>query len=482
MKNGEDFMAKINEKYTNRTKKPNKVLMFGEGNFLRAFIGRIVKNCNDVCAYNGGIVALQGVERGMSEVINAQDGLYTLVERGYENGGAVCRETVMDCLNGCINPYEDYQAFLATAREEGIRVVISNTTEFGICYDQSETSLRPHKNFPAKLTDWLNERFRALGGRGGVLILPCELIDHNADRLSEYVLRYAREWGLSEEFFVWLKEKCRFCNTLVDRVVSGYPSSEAKEMEKKFGYEDSLIDVCEPFLLWVIDSAAPIDEYIPVSKCGLNIVVTTNFESYRTRKVRILNGAHTGSVLAGHLCGFETVDQLVADPVFFSFIGREMKEEVIPSFQGEHLQEYAEEVFERFRNPFIHHRLTSIALNSVSKFRARVLSSISDCVKKGIYPRRLFFSLAALLVFYEREADGAVNDEAIYTERFKKYFDEGKTIGRREMLRKILSDEVLWGEDLTKISGLYEQVAADDERIGILGMYKAVAEAARGQK
>lgn len=475
-------MAKINEKYGNRIKKPNKVLMFGEGNFLRAFIGRIVKNCNDISAYNGGIIALQGLEGGMSEVINAQDGMYTLVERGYENGGAVCRETPIDCLNGCIDPYKDYEAFLATAREEEIRVVVSNTTEFGICYDESESSLRPHKNFPAKLTDWLSERFRVLGDKGGVLILPCELIDRNADLLFEYVLRYAREWGSGEEFLTWLKEKCRFCNTLVDRVVSGYPASEAKEMEKKLGYEDSLIDVCEPFLLWVIDSPEPVDEFLPVSGCGLNIVVTTNFEAYRTRKVRILNGAHTSSVLAGHLCGFETVEQLISDPVFFAFIGETVKKEIIPSFQGEGLREYAEEVFERFRNPFIRHRLTSIALNSVSKFRTRVLSSISDCAKKGIYSGRLFFSLAALIVFYEREAGGAVKDEAIYTERFEKYFEQGKTSDRGETLRRILSDEVLWGEDLTKIPGLYEQVVADDEKIEKIGMYKAVAEAARGQK
>lgn len=475
-------MIKIHEKYERKPCRPEKILMFGEGNFLRAFIGRILKNCNDVCAYNGSAVALQGVEKGMAEAINAQNGLYTLVERGFAGGKPVSEETVIDCLSRCIDPYKDYGAFLETAHSPDIRVVVSNTTEFGICYDGSETPSRPHKNYPAKLTDWLYERFCALGAAGGVLVLPCELIDNNAEKLRGFVCRYAEEWGLGAAFSEWLDKECRFCNTLVDRVVSGYPVSEAAEMEKRFGYRDALIDVCEPFLLWVIDSKEPIDGYLPVSSCGLDIVVTDDFASYRTRKVRILNGSHTSSVLAGHLCGFETVDQLISDPVFFEFLDREMNEEVIPSFDGKDLAKYKGEVFERFRNPFVHHRLTSIALNSVSKFRARVLCSIKDCVKRGIRPSRLIFSLAALIAFYEREAGGAVNDEEIYTSRFNAYFAEGKAESRRAMLGEILSDAVLWGEDLTRIDGLADLVYKYDALIAEEGMYKAVAAAAKGER
>lgn len=473
-------MLKIHQKYVNKPSMPEKILMFGEGNFLRAFIGRIVKNCNDVCAYNGSVVALQGVERGMADEINGQNGLYTLVERGYADGAPKVSETVIDCLSRCIDPYRDYAAFLGTAHNPQMRVVVSNTTEFGICYDAGETAERPHRNFPAKLADWLHERFLALGDKGGVLVLPCELIDNNAERLYGYVVRYAREWGYAEEFFAWLENSCRFCSTLVDRVVSGYPAAEAEEMEKRFGYRDALIDVCEPFLLWVIDSAQPVDAWLPVSSCGLDIVVTDDFSSYRTRKVRILNGAHTSSVPAGHLCGFKTVDQLVSDPVFFEFLDRELKEEIIPSFDGKDLLKYAGEVFERFRNPYVHHRLTSIVLNSVSKFRARVLCSIEDCVERGIRPSRLFFSLAALIVFYEREAGGAVHDEEIYTSRLNAYFAEGAAAGRRETLRRILSDEVLWGKDLTGIEGLFESVVQDDALIAEAGMYGAVARAAKG--
>lgn len=474
-------MRNIAEKFAKEKKLTEKVLMFGEGNFLRAFIGRIVKNCNDACGYGGSIVALQGTEKGMCDVINAQDGLYTLVERGIERGVPVVRETVIDCLSRCIDPFRDYGAFLQTAHAPAMRVVVSNTTEFGICYDPGEPSARPHKNFPAKLTDWLYERFLALGEEGGVLILPCELIEDNAKRLAGHVFRYAREWGLGEPFLQWLRSRCRFCGTLVDRVVSGYPAEEGTAMEKRLGYRDALLDVCEPFLLWVIDSAQPIDEYLPVSRCGADVIVTTDLASFRTRKVRILNGAHTSSVPAGYLCGFETVDKLVADPVFFSFIDGEMREEIIPSFDGAALQKYAEEVYERFRNPFVHHRLSSIVLNSVSKFRARVLVSIEDCVGRGIRPSRLFFSLAALLVFYEREMDGAVRDEKVYTDRLRAYFAEAPALGRRKMLRRILSDEVLWGKDLTAIEGLEEGVAAADESIAALGMYCAVEQAARGK-
>lgn len=470
---------KINEKYANRLKKPDKILMFGEGNFLRAFIGRIVQNCNDLCDFNGGIVALSGVGRGTSDVINSQDGLYTLVERGYEGGKAVYKKTVIDCLNRCINPYEDYGAFLETAGNPEIRVIISNTTEAGICWDEDETAARPHKNFPAKLTDWLYERFCRLGELSDVLILPCELIDSNAEKLSEYVFRYAEKWKLRGEFFSWLKKNCRFRNTLVDRVVSGYSVSEAKETKEQSGYEDLLVDTCELFLLWVIDSPDSVDDYLPVTKCGLNVIVTTDFSFYRTRKVRILNGAHTASVSSGILCGFETMEELVADPVFFSFIDGAIKEEIIPSIRGEGLEEYEKEVLERFRNPFIRHRLASIADNSISKFRARVLCSIVDCVKRNICPRRLFFSLSALIVFYEKKINETIKEERIYTERLRKYFKEQKTIGRKKMFEKILSDEILWKEDLTKISGLYEQVVSDDEAIARLGIYKAVAETER---
>lgn len=475
-------MVEIYEKYTKKPSGPEKILMFGEGNFLRAFIGRILTNCNDVCAYNGKAVALQGVERGMAETINAQNGFYTLVERGYAGGKPVSGSTVIDCLSRCIDPYKDYDAFLETARSAEMRVVVSNTTEFGICYDENETVTRPHKNYPAKLTDWLYERFRALGERGDILILPCELIDRNAEKLREHVLRYATEWGLGKEFFQWMERKCRFCNTLVDRVVSGYPVSEAEKMQEEFGYRDALIDVCEPFLLWVIDADAPIDGYLPVSSCGLDIVVTNEFESYRTRKVRILNGSHTSSVLAGYLCGFETVDELIGDRVFFEFLDREMEEEVIPSFAGKDLHKYKEEVFERFRNPYVHHRLTSIALNSISKFRARVLCSIEDCVKKGMLPCRLIFSLAALITFYEREANGAVHDEEIYTSRLNKYFAACAKTGRKKMLTDILSDTVLWGKDLTSIQGLADLVVEYDALIGREGVYRAVAAAAKGER
>lgn len=472
---------RIDEKFAKNAALKEKILMFGEGNFLRAFIGRILKNCNERSGFGGSMVALQGVEKGMAAAINAQNGLYTLVERGYEKGGPVTKETVVDCLSRCIDPYKDYDAFLATAADENIRVVVSNTTEFGICYDEKEPAQRPHRNYPAKLCDWLFERYTKSGGGRGVLVLPCELIDRNAEKLTECVLRYAKEWDLGGEFLDWLQRECRFCNTLVDRVVSGYPAAEAAEMEKKFGYTDPLIDVCEPFLLWVIDSETPIDDYLPVSSCGLDIVVTTDFDSYRTRKVRILNGSHTSSVLAGHLCGFETVDELVSDRVFHRFLERELKEEIIPSFEGKDLLKYAGEVFERFRNPFVHHRLTSIALNSVSKFRARVLVSIEDCIGKGIFPSRLIFSLAALIVFYEKEMGGAVHDEAVYTERFRTYFSEQDACGRGEMLRKILSDEVLWGKDLTGIAGLCEYVERADARIAEAGMYKAVEEVAEGK-
>lgn len=464
-------MQYIHELYEKPAMK-ERVLMFGEGNFLRAFIGRILAACNERAFYAGSIVALQGLPGGMGGKINAQNGLFTLVERGVVNGEVRQDCKIIDTISRVIDPFSDYRAFLETAGNADLRVVTSNTTEFGICYDEKESASRPHHNFPAKLTDWLYERFVRLGAGHGVLVLPCELIDRNAETLLSHVLRYAQEWDLGEAFTTWLKEECRFCNTLVDRVVSGYPAQEGERMCGEWGYRDDLIDVCEPFLLWVIDSAGSLDEYLPLSQCGLNIVVTKEFDSYRTRKVRILNGAHTSSVAAGYLCGIRTVDALVADPVFEKFLFSAVRKEIIPSFRGNDLEEYANDVFERFRNPYLNHQLSSILLNSISKFRARILPSILDCVKQGIRPRRLYFSLAALLRFYEEEMHGIVKDDAALLVRLESRFKSGTS--REETLRNILADEVLWGCDLTKVGDLYAGVCQSDALICERGVYGAL--------
>ena len=252
-----------------------KAVVFGEGNFLRAFIGVLYERMNRNASYGGGVVLLQGLANGLAEKINAQDGLYTVIERGMAEGKAVERSEIVHSVTRCVDPYRDYEAFLEIAENPELQAVISNTTEFGICYEEGEVWGQTHKNYPAKLTDFLYRRFTFFNGakEKGVVILPCELIDRNGDRLKENVERYVREWGLASEFSEWMRESCCFTNTLVDRIVSGYPRSEAEEYEKKLGYRDELLDVCEPFFLWVIEGDRERLSKIPFERSGLDVVI-----------------------------------------------------------------------------------------------------------------------------------------------------------------------------------------------------------------
>lgn len=476
-------MRELNRKNAGVSEKlPEKVLMFGEGNFLRAFACFIVQKLNE-SGYGGGVVALQGLDQGLADMINGQDGLYTVIERGFEKGQTVERSTLITCLNRCVNPYADYEEYLAIAKNPELQVIISNTTEFGICYEPGERfEKEPHRNFPAKLTRFLYERFRHFGGDEGkgLTILSCELIDKNGEKLKEIVLRYAGEWGLESGFTSWLESSNVFANTLVDRIVSGYPKAEADKICEKIGYQDNLLDVCEPFLLWVIEADSKILKTFPLDKCGLDIVVTDDLTPYRTRKVRILNGAHTMSVLAGHLCGFEIVEQLVNDEVFYRYLQKGIYEEIISTFKGEKLAEYAADVLERFKNPYLNHKLLSISLNSVSKFKARVLPSIKDYIKlKGYAPRVLSFSLAALISFYKEGMGKFVNDDLRYIEEFGRIF--GSFTEPKGIVRAVMQNITLWEEDLTQIPFLEEAVAEGFELIAGKGIKEAVREIAYGK-
>lgn len=474
-------MKKLNRKTINpETDYAEKVLIFGEGNFLRAFACFIIEKLNAI-GYNGSAIMLQGIENGLCDFINCQDGLYTVIERGMEKGVVLERYNLISCLKKCINPYIDYEKYLNIAKNPDLEIVISNTTEFGICYSENEDkNLKVHKNYPAKLTHLLYERYKYFKGdkNKGLIILPCELIDKNGDNLKEIVLKYSKEWELEEDFIKWINSYNVFANTLVDRIVSGYPKTEADDLCKKIGYIDNLLDVCEPFLLWVIEADKKILKKIPFEKCELNIIVTDDLTPYRTRKVRILNGAHTMSVLAGHLCGFETVEQIVNDNIFNKYITKGIFEEIIPSFKGDKLKEYAKDVIERFKNPYLNHKLLSISLNSISKFKTRVLPSIIDYVK--LYdkaPQILSFSLAALIKFYSEGINKFVNDEKQYINELEKIFTNQNN---DQIVKAILSNKVLWKEDLTKIKHLQKAVTQFYNVINEKGIENTLLEITNG--
>ncbi len=454
---------------------PVKVLQFGEGNFLRAFIDWMINEMNKQGKFNGMVRLIQPLEKGMGDMINAQDGLYTLIQRGIQDGKVVENSEIIRSVKDCLNPYSQWQETVAAFCEPQVRFVFSNTTEAGIEYkDEPYTPGFCQITYPAKITSLLFERFKA--GCGGLNFLPCELIDKNGAALRECILKYIALWQLPEEFAAWVKEKNTFFNTLVDRIVAGYPRTEAKELEKKLGYEDNLIDCCEVFHFFVIEGPQELEEELPLRAAGLNVVITDNQTPYRTRKVRFLNGAHTANVLAASLGGLTFVEEMMKDPLFGKIIRKSINEEIYPTVKlpEEEKRFFADSVIERFLNPFAMHRLLSISLNSVSKWKVRVLPSMLDYIsEKDALPECLAFSLAALIRFYlvamaDGKAVGTTEDGTAYpvedsadvleffaarTAALKSQDSSAAAVG------EILGREEFWGMDLNTVPGLAAFVA-----------------------
>ena len=422
-------MSKIT---SNKTERPIKVIQFGEGGFLRGFADWMIAKMNAKADFNGNVVVVQPIEKGMCDLLSEQNCNYTHIIRGAEG----VETDVIDVISHCVKPYEDFGAYLALAENPDARFIISNTTESGIEFRATDKMTdTPPASFPAKLTLLLKRRFDL--GLGGFILLPCELIDRNGDNLKKTVLQYAELWGLGDAFVAWVERENVFCNTLVDRINTGYPKDEALDL----GYEDKMVNTSEFFHLWVIETDYDIEAEMPFSKADLNVIVTKDaLERYRTRKVRILNGAHTSMVPYALLSGLDTVKSCIEDKTMHDFLYACLFEEIIPSLDmsKEELTEYAENVLVRFSNPYIKHYLSSIALNSVSKFRVRVLPSILDYIRKyGKTPKHLLFSFAKLIEFYKK---GTPNDAADIMDYMKE-----------ASVAEILSNRDLWGADLTAL-------------------------------
>ena len=462
------------------TQKPvtrsEKIVQFGEGNFLRAFVDWLVDITNEKTGFNGNVVLVQPLGQGMGDMINEQKGLYTTVLRGVQEGKTVEELRTINSVSRCINPYGDYETYIKLSESPDIRFIISNTTEAGIAWRDGEIlDEKPQASFPGKVTAFLYHRFKHFSGATdkGLVFIPCELIDKNGDKLKEYVLRHIEEWKLGKDFTNWVLTACDFCNSLVDRIVPGYPKEEAERLCEKAGYKDNLLDAAEIFHLWVIETKRDYRKELPFTEAGLNVIWTDDMSFYRTRKVRILNGAHTMTVPAAFLYGLETVEECIKDPLVIKFMKKGIFEEIIPSMDGNkaELEKYALDVLERFANPYIRHLLISITLNSVSKFKTRDLPSIIGYIQKqGKVPPALSCSLAALIAFYEGTeiTDGAlkgnrkigayqIKDDVAVLERFASlYRDHGKDSAF--IVHSVLTDASWWGEDLTAYAGLESAV------------------------
>lgn len=417
------------------------IIQFGEGGFLRSFADVFVHQMNEKGLYDGKVVVVQPIEKGLISVLNEQKGTYHQFLRGIEDGKVVeeCRKVTS--ISRGINPYTEFSAYLELAHNPDMHVIISNTTEAGIEYLGTESfEDAPPKSFPAKLTRLLYERFTA--GLSGFIVLSCELIDNNGKELLDCVLKYAKLWNLSREFVLWVQKENHFCNTLVDRICTGYPKDEAEALTARLGEEDKLMNTAEIFHLWVIEGE--FEKEFPLKAAGVNVIWTPDVTPYKKRKVRILNGAHTSMVLAARLYGLSTVKECLDDATVRAFLDKTLSEEIIPTL-GNSTEDIAfgKAVLDRFANPFVKHQLLSIALNSVSKFRARVLPTLIEYYeKKGELPKCMTFSLAALLAFYR-------TDETNDNEEIMEYM---KTAPVADILKK----EAYWGRDLSFLLGEVE--------------------------
>ncbi|PQD95927.1 altronate oxidoreductase [Pradoshia eiseniae] len=449
---------------------PEKVLQFGTGNFLRAFADWMIDTMNKQNLFNGSIVIVQSTNNGTANVINEQDGLYTCVLQGISNGKATQEFGVVQSVSRALNIYNEYDEYLLLARSVDLRFIISNTTEAGIIFNENDLlNDQSNNSFPAKLTTFLYHRFLAFNGDKdkGLVIIPCELITQNGDKIKEIVLKYAQIWNLDKDFREWILQANTFCNSLVDRIVPGFPKDQIDEIQEKLGYQDQLIVVGEPYHLWAIEGPEWLKREFPAEQAGLNVKIVKDLEPYRESKVRILNGAHTAMTSVAYLCGIDTVREAVLDRDIKKFLDQLMFKEIIPILHlpKEELNKFADEVLNRFSNPYIHHYLLSISLNAMSKFKARNLTSLLDYVDQfNEIPRALSFSLSAWISFYKgrrfEKSIELVDDEWVL-EFFKQQWNryEGEEMNLRELVVQVLANEQLWDCDLNRIPELTDYVA-----------------------
>ena len=472
---------------------PEKVMQFGEGNFLRAFVDDFIDIANEKAGFNGKVVLVQPIAQGLADYINAQEGLYTLYLRGSEKGVKVDDKRVISAVSRCINPYGEWDKVLEFAKSDDLEIIVSNTTEAGIVHEtESRFDQAPPISFPAKLTRVLYERFTA--GKKGIVMLSCELIDNNGKELLKCVNQYIDDWGLSEDFRRWVNEENIFCSTLVDRIVPGRirDAEEVRRLNELNGYEDPLTDVGEVFGIWVIEGPAGLEDRLPFKAAGVPVIVVPDVTPYKKRKVRILNGAHTGFVLGAYLAGFDIVRDCMHDDTVRGFMNKMLNEEVIPTLplDRKDLEAFAAAVQDRFNNPFVNHELMSISLNSTSKWRARNMPTFLDYIEaNGRLPKCLTASLAAYIAFYSNDIQ-ALNDKGLVCKRPKgneytvsddrwalEFYWDRRNASPEALVHDVLTNEQMWGQDLSVIPGLEAEVVRILKLIREKGALTAYAEA-----
>lgn len=474
---------------------PEKVLQFGKGNFLRAFVDYWFDLANEKADWNGKCVVVQSVPSGLSDALNEQEGLYTLYLRGSQNGRKVDEKRVISSVSRCLNPYEQagFDAMMEVAVSDDLEIIVSNTTEAGIVYDPDcQFTDVPASSFPGKLTQVLYQRFRA--GKKGVIILACELIDNNGRELLHCVNQYIDQWELGEAFRKYVNLDCAFCGSLVDRIVPGRirDPQEVAELEQKHGYADTLLDVGEVFGVWVIEGDETLNDRLPFRKAGLEsqVFVVPDMTPYKKRKVRILNGAHTGFVLGAYLGGFDIVRDCMHNETILGYMNKMLLEEVVPilPLDQEDCRNFASAVQDRFNNPFVNHELMSISLNSTSKWRARNMPSFLEYIEKNSkLPTCLTMSFAAYIAFFSNDIQ-ELNDKGLVCRRpagntyvcsddrwVLEFYYAHRNDSAEDLVHAVMANTRMWGQDLTNVPGFEAATVENLKKIRTEGAIAAYA-------
>lgn len=462
-----------------------RILQFGGGNFLRAFFNWMVEEMNEVCDFDASVLLVKPTRRGNYQGLKDQDGLFHLIQEGLTNGQATSRTKLITNIEEIIDPYSNWQAYLNSAQEPDIRFVVSNTTEAGIAYDDSLTfDQRAPDNFPAKLTHWLYARFQYFKAapEKGCLFLPCELIEKNGELLRDYILQYAKKWDLGSSFVNWIDRNNIFYNTLVDRIVPGYPGKEAPSIEKEIDFKDNFLVKAEKYHSWIIEGPKTELLEIPFHRAGLNVKWVPDLTPYRQLKVRLLNGAHTAMVPVGYLLGEQLVRSAIGNQLIREFLDKLLHREIKPTIAlpNNEIDNFISDVLERFSNPYIDHQLMAISLNSISKFRTRLLPSLIDSLRsQGGKFQLMIFSFAALCHFYKgalAEPPIALNDSKTEIDFFQvlwtRHYQQNKSF--YEFSVEVMNHSDIWGTALPEAKQIVVNLSTHLESIESNGMEKAL--------
>ena len=482
-------MEQLSKKLHAKPERKIRIMQFGEGNFLRAFIEWILQDLNDKGAINSDVVVVQPMPFGRVKDLAEQDGLYTLRLEGIDKGERVKKSEIIDVIGDCVNPFTEYKKFLCYGESEDLQIIISNTTEAGIALDKTDTDFTVcPKSFPGKLLALLKRRYDKFGGAAdkGLAIVPCELIDNNGDELYKVLTELAEVNGMDEKFIKWMQTANHFTSTLVDRIVPGYPKNEIDAIREECGYIDNNVVKGEIFHLWVLKKEAHVQAVFPADSTGLNVIFADDIKPYKQRKVKILNGSHTAMVPVAYLCGIDTVGEAVNDPTIGKFVRDFVFDEVNPTIDlpQDQMVAFANSVIERYKNPYIRHELMSIALNSTTKFRTRLLPTLEDYVRiKGKLPLHLVFAFAALCIFHKgKRGDEAIalKDDPALLEHWTAMWAECGT-DYKKFAREALAWKDAWETDMNAIHpALADTVAGYLKAMDEKGMRAAVEEFVNG--